>query len=70
MRVWIPKADGRKRPLGIPTVSDRVVQPSVLNVLGPIFERKFMDSSHGFRPGRSPHTALRKVWLLLKKGRG
>ena len=69
-RVWIEKpCSAEKRPLGIPTIRDRIVQTTLLHVIEPIFEHSFAEHSHGFRPGRSAQQAVAKVESLLSEGR-
>lgn len=68
-RSWIDKPDGTKRPLGIPTVLDRVIQQAVSQVLGPLFEVGFSEHSHGYRPGRSAAKAVAEMEASWKEGR-
>jgi len=67
LRAWIPKADGRQRPLGIASLEDKIVQHAVKTVLECIYEEDFVGFSHGFRPERHPHKALDALWVGLEQ---
>jgi RNA-directed DNA polymerase len=66
-RVWIPKPDGRQRPIGIAALEDKIVQQATVSVLNQIYEQDFLGFSYGFRPGRSPHNALDAIWVGITR---
>jgi len=68
-RVWIPKPDGRQRPIGIAALEDKIVQHAAVCVLNQIYEKDFLGFSYGFRPDRSPHNALDAIWVGITQGK-
>lgn len=66
-RAWIPKPDGRKRPIGVPALKDKLVQRSASDVIGAIYETEFLGFSYGFRPGRNPHHALDALTVGIER---